>query len=44
MITTAQAHAYLLWSIKRSPESINDLIISVFSVVAIGIDVVPLIL
>ena len=44
MTTTAQALAYLLRSIKRSPENINYLIISVFSVVAIWIDVVPLIL
>lgn len=34
-----EALVYLLRSIKRSPENINYLIISVFSIVAIGIDV-----
>jgi len=33
-----EALIYLLRSIKRSPENINYLIITVFSVVAIGID------
>ena len=33
-----EALVYLLRSIKRSPENLNYLIISVFSIVAIGID------
>jgi hypothetical protein len=33
-----EALAYLLRSIKRSPENLNYLIISAFSIVAIGID------
>jgi len=33
-----EALAYLLRSIRRSPENVNYLIISVFSIVAIGID------
>ena len=39
-----EALAYLLRSIKRSPESINYLIISVFSIVAIGNDVAMVLL
>ena len=33
-----EALAYLLRSIKRSPENLNYLIISAFSIVAIGVD------
>ena len=39
-----EALVYLLRSIQRSPENLNYLIISVLSVVAIGIDVVLLML
>ena len=39
-----EALAYLLRSIKRSPENINYLIISVFSIAAIGIDVAMVLL